>query len=65
MIDQVGVTGIKTGITNNAGPCLCTAISDQDSSLIIVLLNCKSMDSRWLETYKLAKWASNRMKKIR
>lgn len=66
MIDTIGVTGIKTGITNSAGPCLATAITmDGESHLIIVLLNCKNTDCRWQETYKLAKWASKRMKKIR
>jgi D-alanyl-D-alanine carboxypeptidase (penicillin-binding protein 5/6) len=66
MLESRGVLGIKTGITNNAGPCLATAITtDDESHLIVVLLNCKNMDCRWQETYKLAKWASKRMKKIR
>jgi serine-type D-Ala-D-Ala carboxypeptidase (penicillin-binding protein 5/6) len=58
MIDQPGVTGIKTGITNSAGPCLATAINYEESELVVVLLNCKNMDCRWLETHKLAKWAA-------
>ena len=65
MLEQQGVVGVKTGITNSAGPCLSTAINIDESSLIIVLLNCKDMDCRWLETYKLAKWAAKRMKMIR
>jgi D-alanyl-D-alanine carboxypeptidase len=65
MIEQSGVTGIKTGITNSAGPCLATAIDHEESSLVVVLLNCKNMDCRWLETFKLAKWAAKRMKRIK
>ena len=33
--------------------------------MIVVLLNCKNMDCRWLETHKLAKWAAKRMSKIK
>jgi hypothetical protein len=30
-----------------------------------VLLGCKDMDCRWIETIKLAKWATDRMVKIK
>ena len=33
--------------------------------MIIILLNCKNMDCRWLETFKLAKWAAKRMRMIK
>ena len=60
------MTPIKTGITNAAGPCLATAVElDPAASIIIVLLCSKDMDSRWLETQKLAKWATDRLVKIR
>ena len=67
MLGQAGITAIKTGVTNTAGPCLATAANfdNSDSSIVIVLLACKDMDCRWLETYKLAKWATNRLVKIR
>ena len=59
------MTPIKTGITNAAGPCLATAVElDPAASFVIVLLNSKDMDSRWLETQKLAKWATDRLVKI-
>ena len=62
LLDQPGVSGIKTGITNNAGPCLATAISPDDNcQLIIVLLACKNVESRWSETLKLAKWTRKRL----
>lgn len=63
--DRPGVSGIKTGITNSAGPCLATAIEVESNRLIVVLLSCKSMDARWFETLKLAKWAGKRMARIR
>jgi len=66
MIGQKGVTPIKTGVTNSAGPCLATAIElDNDLKFIIILLGCRDMDSRWLETHKLAKWAGRRLMKIK
>lgn len=67
MLGQPGITAIKTGVTNTAGPCLATAanLDNSESSIVIVLLACKDMDCRWLETYKLAKWATNRLIKIR
>ena len=68
MITQKGVFGMKTGVTNNAGPCLCTSVVASDkypTPLIVVLLNSSSMDIRWMETWKLAKWAASRLSKIK
>lgn len=64
MIGQPGILGIKTGITNSAGPCLSTAIEAEHTQMIIVLLNCKNMDIRWPETNKLSDWADKRMMRI-
>ena len=36
-----------------------------DKELVVVLLNSKSMDARWIETWKLAKWATSRLNKIK
>ncbi len=58
-----GWGGIKTGITDTAGPCLSTniKIKNKDTGekryFVIVVLNCKSSDHRWEEVEKLAKWA--------
>lgn len=60
-----GVTGIKTGITTSAGPCLATALTREGYDLIIILLCCKSLDARWVETNKLANWSITRLKKIK
>lgn len=51
MLGQKGITPIKTGITNSAGPCLATACEFEPSvKLVVILLGCKDMESRWLET---------------
>jgi D-alanyl-D-alanine carboxypeptidase len=60
-----GVNGIKTGITTSAGPCLATHLCKDGYDLIIVLLNCKSTEARWIETNKLANWSIARMNKIK
>ena len=52
-----GFDGAKTGVTVNAGPCLCASVS-RDIQIIIVLLNSKSMDDRWIEAKKLVDWAT-------
>ena len=49
-----GFNGIKTGVTTNAGPCLCSSIEKNGRSLIIVLLNSRTLKSRWEETIQLS-----------
>lgn len=51
-----GFEGIKTGITETAGPCLAACYKD----LVVVVLNSKSMNERWFEVKKLVKWIKNR-----
>lgn len=60
-----GVNGIKTGVTTSAGPCLVTSLSKDGYDLIIVLLCCKSLEARWIETNKLANWSIARMSKMK
>jgi serine-type D-Ala-D-Ala carboxypeptidase (penicillin-binding protein 5/6) len=52
-----GFDGVKTGITPNAGPCLCVSLNT-DIQIVIVLLNSKTMEDRWIEAKKLADWAA-------
>ncbi len=59
-----GYNGVKTGITPSAGPCLATSIESDGISLIVVVLNTKTVDQRWVEVKKLTKWAMSRIKKI-
>lgn len=47
-----GFEGLKTGITDTAGPCLAANYK----SLIVVVLSSKSMNERWIEVKKLVRW---------
>ena len=47
-----GFEGIKTGITETAGPCL----SAYYGGLVVVVLNSKTMNQRWIEVKKLVRW---------
>ena len=50
----------------SAGACLATACEfEPQVKLVVILLGCKDMDSRWLETQKLAKWATKRINRIK
>ncbi|EAS03429.2 D-alanyl-D-alanine carboxypeptidase family protein (macronuclear) [Tetrahymena thermophila SB210] len=61
MLEKKGYDGVKTGVTETAGPCLSSSYkckrNGKQVGLICVLLNCKSMDHRWPETKQLIKWA--------
>lgn len=65
LLEYPGVNGVKTGITNTAGPCLATSITLDQCEMIVVLLSSKNMDIRFTETIKLAKWANKRLKRIK
>ncbi|KAL4462767.1 hypothetical protein ABPG72_015022 [Tetrahymena utriculariae] len=54
-----GYSGLKTGITNAAGPCLSAWYKDNQVNLIIILLNSSSMEQRWLDTQNLVSWVIN------
>ena len=53
-----GFIGTKTGITDAAGPCLAATYHKGNDFFIVVLLNSKSMEHRWVEVPKLVEWAS-------
>lgn len=52
-----GWDGIKTGITDSAGPCLASALTLNENGkegtlkkqYVVIVLNCQSMDIRWEE----------------
>ena len=64
ILGKDGCNGIKTGVTETAGPCLITNIQSKGFCFIIVLLNSKTMDARWDEVGKLKDWAIERLKQI-
>ncbi|CAG9311783.1 unnamed protein product [Blepharisma stoltei] len=55
---KFGFSGIKTGYTPGAGPCLCCYVEKRKTKRIIVLLNSVSMESRWSEGLGLWRWSS-------
>ena len=55
-----GYIGVKTGITEAAGPCLASCYEKNGHCFIVVLLQCKSMESRWEEVQRLVDWAIQR-----
>lgn len=58
-------TGIKTGITWAAGPCLAASMRKDDYHVCVVVLSCCSMDSRWYEVPKLVHWGVKKLQKIK
>ena len=58
-----GWSGIKTGWTPNAGPCLTASvirnIGGREYEFLVVLLSSESMDARWREVRELVDWAVN------
>ena len=59
-----GYSGIKTGITGSAGPCLSASIRKDNYNVVVVVLSCCSMDSRWFEVPKLVNWGIKKIMKV-
>ena len=51
-----GFKGIKTGNTNKAGPCVVEYFEEDDYSFILVLLNCRTQDQRYLNLFYSQRW---------
>jgi len=54
-------SGIKTGITYNAGPCLASSIELNGKRYIVVVLNCKNLGFRFKDTENLRRWLWNKL----
>ncbi len=66
--DQMGqFSGIKTGVTPTAGPCLAVCYKSYCGTydFVVVVLNCKSREARFVEIPKLVRWAMNRIGKVK
>ena len=52
-------SGIKTGVTPTAGPCLSVTFKSRcgQFNFIVVVLNCKTREARFVEIPKLINWA--------
>jgi D-alanyl-D-alanine carboxypeptidase len=62
MLKHPNYNGLKTGITEAAGPCLSASYKNSKDSrqwYIIILLNSKSMIARWEEVPLLVDYAKN------
>jgi D-alanyl-D-alanine carboxypeptidase len=57
-----GWSGIKTGITPNAGPCLAASypiiLKGRAYEFLIILLSSETMEARWKEAKSLISWIS-------
>ena len=60
-----GCIGIKTGFTRQAGYCLASAATRDDITLILILLNSRSMSSRFTESIALLDYGFNVMAAFR
>ena len=58
LLGREGWSGVKTGITTAAGPCLSSYYESQGNAYIIILLHSASMEIRWIEAPKLVTWAN-------
>ena len=66
--DSAGTySGIKTGVTPTAGPCLAVCFKSRCGvyDFIVVVMNCKSREARFIEIPKLIRWAINRITKVK
>lgn len=52
-----GFDGVKTGVTEAAGPCLCASVRKGEVRLVLTVLGARSMEERWVEVPRLAAWA--------
>ena len=59
-----GYSGIKTGITPTAGPCLAASVNHSGYNVCVVILSSCSMDSRWYEVPKLVAWGVKKIIRI-
>lgn len=54
-----GITGLKTGTTEDAGCCVCATARRNDTGLIAVVLGCEKSDDRFKDAEKLLDYGFN------
>ena len=60
---ETGFIGCKTGITDAAGPCFSGCYEGQEGErLLVVVLNSRSMEQRWVEVPQMVEWVIKRRK---
>ena len=66
--DGVGTySGIKTGVTPTAGPCLSVCFKSKcgQFDFIVVVMNCATREARFVEIPKLINWAMAKITKVK
>ena len=66
--DGIGTySGIKTGVTPTAGPCLAVTFKSKcgQFDFIIVVMNCATREARFIEIPKLINWAMAKINKVK
>jgi D-alanyl-D-alanine carboxypeptidase len=53
MLKNENFYGVKTGITNNAGSCLCSAFKINNKDYIAVVLGSPTQECRFKDTFNL------------
>lgn len=57
LVARPGVTGLKTGFTNNAGWCLCLTYSKDGRNFLVIATGCQSKSRRDQAVSSLLNWA--------
>jgi len=59
LLSLPGFYGVKTGITNTAGSCLCVAFENKkmNKKIVTVVLGSRNLEYRWKDTRRLTLWA--------
>ena len=63
-----GFDGLKTGITDSAGPCLSSVLNKDGKTIICIVLGCRTIEHRFTDSLKLADYGIYKLlhpKKIR
>jgi D-alanyl-D-alanine carboxypeptidase len=65
LLSEDSCTGVKTGITPNAGPCLCASFMLEEGHIVVTILNCRTAERRWLEVKRLMEWARSKLRGLK
>ena len=56
LLEVANYFGVKTGVTQPAGPCLSSHYVEGNHNFGIVILNSKSMEDRWEDTKQIVQY---------
>lgn len=64
LLDRRGYLGIKTGITNTAGGCLCSAYQNKGINVVTVVFGSRDHNTRFSDTEAIHNWVALNHKNI-